>query len=53
MNRAESIQAVISGKERPMLKWDTHMALALIVLGSFVSLAVLRGSLSAGGAIQP
>lgn len=39
--------------EKVSLKWDTHTALALIVLGSLVALAVLRGSLSSGGAVQP
>jgi len=40
-------------RTRPALKWDTHTALAAIVLGSLIALAVLRGSLSSGGAVQP
>lgn len=39
--------------EKPRLAWDTHTALAVIVLGAFVGLAILRGSLASGGAIQP
>lgn len=38
---------------RVALTWDTHTALAVIVLGSLLALAVLRGSLSSGGAVQP
>lgn len=34
------------------LRWDSSTAVALIVLGSLVTLAVLRGSLR-GGAVQP
>lgn len=40
-------------KDRPRLTWDTHTALAVIVLGAFIGLAVLRGSLATGGAVQP
>lgn len=39
--------------ERPRLTWDTHTALAVIVLAALVGLAVLRGSLASGGAVQP
>lgn len=41
------------GVERPRLTWDTHTALAMIILGALISLAVLRGSLASGGAVQP
>lgn len=40
-------------KQRVSLSWDTHTALAVIVLGALVALAALRGSLSSGGAVQP
>lgn len=52
MNR-ESIQAAVMDSTKPRLSWDTHTALAAIILGAFVGLAVLRGSLAAGGAVQP
>jgi len=39
--------------ERVNLTWDTHTALAVLVLGSLLALAILRGSLSSGGAVQP
>lgn len=48
----ESVQAVTADK-RPMLAWNTNTALAVIMLGAFVSLAILRGSLASGGAVQP
>jgi len=38
---------------RSPLTWDTHTALAAIVLVALLSLAVLRGSLASGGAVQP
>ncbi len=38
---------------RVTLNWDTHTALAVLVLGSLLALAILRGSLSNGGAVQP
>jgi hypothetical protein len=46
----ESFQAAI---DRPRLTWNTHTALAVIILGALVGLAVLRGSLASGGAVQP
>ncbi len=50
MDRVDRVQVNVN---RPRITWDTHTALAVIVLASLVSLAVLRGSLSAGGAVQP
>jgi hypothetical protein len=38
---------------RPRLVWDTHTALAVLIVGTLIGLAVLRTSLSSGGAIQP
>lgn len=35
------------------LTWNTNTALAVIVVGSMLVVAGLRGSLSKGGAVQP
>lgn len=53
MTDRESVQAVVTATKKPTLNWDTHTALAVIILGSLVSLAILRGSLASGGAVQP
>lgn len=47
------MQAINAAVDRPKLSWDTHTALAVIILGALVGLAVLRGSLASGGAVQP
>lgn len=47
------MEAFQTATDRPRLTWDTHTALAVIVLSALLGLAVLRGSLASGGAVQP
>lgn len=50
-DRANGPRGLQLGRILP-LRWDTNTALAVIVLGSTVTIMTLRGSLK-GGAVQP